>query len=170
MKELVWKAGGGEVKWVFHGTPAAGNGVVGLLEHGCNVLTMCQDDHHKKHFIKAAVEKAAETCLCGRASPFDSPALLLRAKELHLVKDTKKDENKDDVEPTKKLPKPKKKDKEKKEGKKEEEKEKKPKVESKEEEKEKKPKKEKKQTDDAPVAKKPKVEKSSSSSSSSSSS
>ena len=38
LKELVWEAGGDQqVKWVCHGSPAAGNGVVGLLELGCNV-------------------------------------------------------------------------------------------------------------------------------------
>ena len=47
LKELVWEAGGNAVKWVCHGTPAAGNGIVGILEMGCNVLTLCQDDHHK---------------------------------------------------------------------------------------------------------------------------
>ena len=70
LKELVWEAGGSDVKWVCHGTPAAGNGIVGLLEMGCNVLAVCQDDHYKTHFMKAAVEKAAETCLSGFSVTF----------------------------------------------------------------------------------------------------
>ncbi len=34
MKELVWEAGGDHVKWVLCGTPAAGNGVAGVLHMG----------------------------------------------------------------------------------------------------------------------------------------
>ena len=47
LKEFVWTAGGDKVKWVCHGTPAAGNGVVGILEMGCNAMALCQDEHHK---------------------------------------------------------------------------------------------------------------------------
>ena len=31
LKELVWEAGGEKVKWIFVGTPAAGNGCLGGL-------------------------------------------------------------------------------------------------------------------------------------------
>ena len=158
MKELVWEAGGGDVKWVCHGTAVAGNGIVGLLEVGCNVLTLCEDDHHKTHFMNAAVEKAAETCLGGRSPTFGNPALLLRARELNLVKEIPKDD------------KEKEKDKEEPKGEvKEEPKEEKEK-ETKGGSKPKKKKEKKKPKADLPVAKKQKVEKSSSSSSSSASS
>ena len=158
MKELVWEAGGNEVKWVCHGTPAAGNGVVGLLEMGCNVLTLCQDDHHKEHFIKTAVEKAAETCLGGRSPTFGNPALLLRARELNLVKKEIPKEIPKDKEPKKKekeIPNEKEKEKEKEK--------------AKEKAKAKEQKKKQKHKSNLPVAKKQKVEKSSSSSPSSSS-
>jgi len=82
LKELVWEAGGDQqVKWVCHGSPAAGNGVVGLLELGCNVLALCQDDHHKKHFIAASVQKAVESSLSGRSQTFGNIALMLGRRQ-----------------------------------------------------------------------------------------
>ena len=96
-KELVWQAGGSEkVKWVLHGTPAAGNGVLGMLESGCNVIALAVDEHHKEHFKKACVEKAAEIALSGKNCPFGSSALLLKAKQLKVIKEVDDDKNKEE--------------------------------------------------------------------------
>ena len=53
MHELVWESGGPQVRWIFFGTPVAGNGVLGAIEMGCSVICLCEDDHHKEHFLKA---------------------------------------------------------------------------------------------------------------------
>ena len=96
-KELVWQAGGSEkVKWVLHGTPVAGNGVLGMLESGCNVIALAVDEHHKEHFKKACVEKAAEIALSGKNCPFGSSALLLKAKQLKVIKEVDDDKNKEE--------------------------------------------------------------------------
>ena len=57
----MWEAGGNHVKWVFYGTPAAGNGVLGVLEMGCSAICLCEDAHHKEHFLKALAQKAVDT-------------------------------------------------------------------------------------------------------------
>ena len=67
IKEVVWQSGGSEtVRWVLHGTPVAGNGVLGVLELGCNVIAVCEDDHDQEHVKKASVEKAVELSLSGK--------------------------------------------------------------------------------------------------------
>ena len=92
-KELVWQAGGRDtVRWVLHGTPVAGNGVLGALELGTGVIAVCADEHHQEHLKKALVEKAVELSLSGKNCTFANAALLGKAKQLNLVKDEKKTE------------------------------------------------------------------------------
>ena len=91
-QELVWEAGGDEVKWVLHGTPAAGNVVLGSLEMNCNAIVFCEDSHHQTHFMKALTEKAAERLASGQSRVFGNP--FLRAK-LHHEGEGKKEEDKD---------------------------------------------------------------------------
>lgn len=77
-QEVVWESGGDEVKWVLHGTPAAGNGVLGSLEMNCSTIVFCQNSHYKQHFRKALIEKIAERLASGQARVFGNP--FLRAK------------------------------------------------------------------------------------------
>ena len=94
-QELVWEAGGDEVKWVLHSTPAAGNVVLGTLEMNCNALVFCEDSDHQRQFTKTLTEKAAERLASGQSRVFGNP--FLRAK-LHREADKheKKDENQDE--------------------------------------------------------------------------
>ena len=95
IKELVWESGGvGVVKWMFYGAPAAGNGVLGALEMGCNVIALAADTHHKEHFQKALLQKAVESSLGGRSVAFGNQALLLRAKQLNVMKGEKPEPSK----------------------------------------------------------------------------
>ena len=107
MKELVWEAGGNHVKWVFYGTPAAGNGVLGVLEMGCSVICFCEDSHHKEHFLKTLEQKAVENFLLGSSNVFGDADLLAKAQKYvprpepkKKAKDDKEDkkEGKDDKE------------------------------------------------------------------------
>jgi len=124
-QELVWEAGGNDyVKWVFHGTPGAGNAVLGTTEMNANAIVLCEDDHHKEHFKRHFIQKAAERVCAGQARVFTNPFLAARVLQLF---------DKDDSKSKKKT-----KDKEKQEEKKEEKKEEKEKKEKKEEKKEKK--------------------------------
>ena len=50
LREFVHECGGDKVKWVFYGTPAAGNGVLGCVEAGCCVIANCEDEHHASNF------------------------------------------------------------------------------------------------------------------------
>ena len=90
VKELIWEAGTETVKWIFVGTPSAGNVCLGGLEMGCNVIALCQDEHHKKHLEIAMVQKAAELTVKGNTLMFGSEALLLQAKQLKLNEPRKK--------------------------------------------------------------------------------
>ena len=81
LKELVWEAGGNHVKWVFYGTPAAGNGVLGVLEMGCSAICLCEDAHHKEHFLKALEQKAVEQFLLGSSNVFGDADLLAKAQK-----------------------------------------------------------------------------------------
>ena len=107
LKELVWEAGGNHVKWVFYGTPAAGNGVLGVLEMGCSAICLCEDAHHKEHFLKALEQKAVEHFLLGSSNVFGDADLLAKAQKYvprpepkKKAKDDKEDkkEGKDDKE------------------------------------------------------------------------
>ena len=89
-QELVWESGGDEVKWVLHGTPAAGNVVLGSLEMNANVIAFMQDAHQEKHFRIALTEKIGERLASGQARVFGNP--FLRAKvNAALGKDSQKD-------------------------------------------------------------------------------
>ena len=107
LKELVWEAGGNHVKWVFYGTPAAGNGVLGVLEMGCSAICLCEDAHHKEHFLKALEQKAVDNFLLGSSNVFGDADLLAKAQKYvprpepkKKAKDDKEDkkEGKDDKE------------------------------------------------------------------------
>ena len=63
LKKLVWESG--NPRWVLHGTPASGAGVVGCLETGVSVIALCQDAHHEKHLNIAVKERAVEAMLAG---------------------------------------------------------------------------------------------------------
>ena len=101
MKELVWEAGGNHVKWVFYGTPAAGNGVLGVLEMGCSAICVCEDAHHKEHFLKALEQKAVEQFLLGSSNVFGDADLLAKAQKYIPRSEPKKkakEDNKDKEE------------------------------------------------------------------------
>ena len=65
LKELVWECGGEKVRWVLHGTPASGAGVVGALEMGASVVCLCEDTHHKTGFEQALQQRCVEVMLAG---------------------------------------------------------------------------------------------------------
>ena len=44
-KALVWESG--NPRWVLHGTPASGAGVMGCLETGVSVIARCEDTRHE---------------------------------------------------------------------------------------------------------------------------
>ena len=92
LRELVWECGGHNVRWVLHGTPASGAGVIGCLEMGCSLVCLCDDAHHKEHFEKALKERAVERMLAG-SRVFKSESLAARA--LELLPGTAKAEEKD---------------------------------------------------------------------------
>eukprot|EP00974_Lingulodinium_polyedra_P133443 11225615-Lingulodinium_polyedra.AAC.1 len=98
LKELVWEAGGNHVKWVFYGTPAAGNGVLGVLEMGCSAICLCEDAHHKEHFLKALEQKAVENFLLGSSNVFGDADLLAKAQKYVPRPEPKKKDKKDDKE------------------------------------------------------------------------
>ena len=77
-QELVWECGQEEVKWVLHGTPAAGNMVLGTLEMNCNAVVFCEDDHHSVNMSKCLVEKAAERLASGQSRVFGNPFLMAK--------------------------------------------------------------------------------------------
>ena len=81
MKELVWECGGDKVRWVLHGTPASGTGIVGVLEMGASVVCLCEDSHHKVGFEQALQERCVEVMLAG-SRVFKSSALQARAAKL----------------------------------------------------------------------------------------
>ena len=78
LKELVWESGG--PRWVLHGTPASGAGVIGCLETGVSVISLCENAHHQKHLDIALRERAVEAMLSG-SRIFKDEALQARALE-----------------------------------------------------------------------------------------
>ena len=72
------------MKWVFFGTPVAGNGVLEALEMGCSVICLCEDDHHKEHFLKALEQKAVESFLQGSSKAIGDADLLAKATKVLL--------------------------------------------------------------------------------------
>ena len=96
LKELVWEAGGPErVKWILHGTPAGGTGLIGPIVSGRNVIALCHDAHHKQHLRTALVQKVVETTLDGKTTIFGNAGMLERARKLHLLKNEDDKEKKD---------------------------------------------------------------------------
>ena len=81
MKEFLWEAGGDKVRWVLHGTPASGAGVVGCLDMGASVVCMCEDEHHQTHFATCLQEKCVEAMLAG-SRVFKDADLQARAERL----------------------------------------------------------------------------------------
>ncbi|MDA8584364.1 hypothetical protein N9L68_09005 [bacterium] len=45
LNELVW--GSSSPRWILHGTPASGAGIMGCLEAGVSVIALCEDSHHE---------------------------------------------------------------------------------------------------------------------------
>ena len=78
LKEFVWDSG--SPRWVLHGTPASGAGIIGCFETGASVVALCEDTHHQKHLEIALRERAVEAMLAG--SPiFKDEELQARALE-----------------------------------------------------------------------------------------
>ena len=85
LQELVWEAGGTDiVKWIPHGPPAGGTGIMVPLTDGCGVIALCHDAHHKLHLRTALAQKAVEASLAG-PSVFGNPALIHQAQQLKLL-------------------------------------------------------------------------------------
>ena len=91
LKELVWESG--TPRWVLYGTPASGAGVLGCLEMGVSVITLCEDAHHLDHFMKALKQRAVEAMLAG-SRIFKDDVLKARALEFCSVKKEPKQEEK----------------------------------------------------------------------------
>jgi hypothetical protein len=83
LKEFCWESG--TPRWVLHGTPAGGAGVLGCLEAGCSVVALCYDDHHRTHLTKILLERAVEAMVAGTAQVFKDEALLARSIELNVT-------------------------------------------------------------------------------------
>ena len=83
LKELVWESG--NPRWVLYGTPASGAGVLGCLEMGVSVITLCEDAHHREHFMNALKQRAVEAMLAG-SRIFKDDVLKARALEFCSVK------------------------------------------------------------------------------------
>ena len=107
MREIIHECGGDRVKWVFHGTPAAGNGVLGCVESNCCVIAACEDELHAEHFKRAILQKGVEAFLSGGAPIFGSPFLAAKAQSLVAgckdltPKEKKEDESQDEQQPPK---------------------------------------------------------------------
>ena len=86
VKELIWESGDDRVKWVLHGTPAAGSGVLACVEMGCSVVSLCENDHHRDNYQKALVQKVAESYLHGTCPAFGTDELQRRFTRLSLSK------------------------------------------------------------------------------------
>ena len=78
LKELVWESG--SPRWVLHGTPASGAGVIGCLETGVSVIALCENAHHEKYLDIALRERAVESMLAG-SRIFKDEALQAKALE-----------------------------------------------------------------------------------------
>ena len=100
IRELVHESG--EPRWVMHGTPASGAGVLGCIESGCSVLLLAFDEHHEKTLMKFLEEMAVEAMVSGNSSVFRDEGLIQRAAELNIGAVTGKD--KDDKEKKRKQP------------------------------------------------------------------
>ena len=98
LKELVWESG--SPRWVLHGTPASGAGVIGCLDTGVSVIALCENAHHQQHLESALGVRAVEAMLAG-SRIFKDEALQARALEFcptaaGAKKENKKDEKEED--------------------------------------------------------------------------
>ena len=84
LKELCWESG--NPRWVIHGTPAGGAGLLGCLEAGCSVVALCFDDHHRTHLSRLMTERAAESMVAGTTIIFKEEALRAKSIDLQLTK------------------------------------------------------------------------------------
>ena len=66
LKELAWESG--NPRWVLHGTPASGAGVMGLMEMGTSVVACCEDPHHEKN--PDSTEAEGRGSIVGRVAHF----------------------------------------------------------------------------------------------------
>ena len=87
LKELVWETG--SPRWVLHGTPASGAGIIGCLEAGVSVIALCEDAHHETHLSRVVMERAVEAMLAG-SRVFKDDDLQARALELVTMPKTEK--------------------------------------------------------------------------------
>ena len=83
LKELCWEAG--KPRWVLHGTPAAGAGLLGCLEIGCSVVALCWDEHRRDEMQRNVLERAVESMVAGTTHVFKDEALQARSLELKLA-------------------------------------------------------------------------------------
>jgi hypothetical protein len=83
LREFCWEAG--RPRWVIHGTPASGAGILGCLEAGCSVVALCFDDHHRTRFSKFVLERAVEAMVAGTTVAFKDDALQARSVQLSLT-------------------------------------------------------------------------------------
>ena len=92
LKELVWESG--SPRWVLHGTPASGAGIIGCLDTGVSVIALCENVHHHKHLDIALRERAVEAMLAG-SRIFKDEALQARALEFCPTTTVKKEKEKE---------------------------------------------------------------------------
>ena len=88
LKEFLWESG--QSRWVLHGTPASGAGIIGCLEMGVSVIALCTDEHHEKHLGVAVKHRAVEAMLEG-SRVFKDEELQARALNLCPAKKEKKE-------------------------------------------------------------------------------
>ena len=95
LKELVWESG--SPRWVLHGTPASGAGIIGCLDTGVSVIALTENAHRHKHLDIALRERAVEAMLAG-SRIFKDEALQARALEFCPTTTVKKEKERDKKE------------------------------------------------------------------------
>ena len=93
LKELVWESG--SPRWVLHGTPASGAGILGCLEAGVSVIALCEDTHHETNLHDTLKKRAVEAMLAGSRVFKDDD---LQARALQVCPAIPKTEKKDKKE------------------------------------------------------------------------
>ena len=84
LKELLHEAG--NPRWIFHGTPAGGAGIHGILEAGVSVVMLCFDEHHRTHLRNCMLQRSVETLVAGTSLVFKDEALQTRSVVLLAAK------------------------------------------------------------------------------------
>ena len=79
LRELIWESG--NPRWVLHGTPASGAGILGCMEAGVSVIALCEDAHHETNLGVAMKERTVEAMLAG-SRVFKDDDLQARALDL----------------------------------------------------------------------------------------